>query len=124
VRLALELRAGTRRMPLATSGDNTTVMTLDQVRARREAIRQAVQSAGGVNPRLFGSVVRGVADENSDVDILIDFQEPQPEGFAFFGALDRMERELGQLLGAPVHVSVVDPASTAGKRILAEAVPL
>ncbi|HVC75133.1 MAG TPA: nucleotidyltransferase domain-containing protein [Candidatus Micrarchaeaceae archaeon] len=99
-------------------------MTLDQVRARREAIRRTLESAGGVNPRLFGSLVRGVADEKSDVDILIDLREPEPQGFAFFGALDRMERELGQLLGASVHVSVVDPLSAAGKRILAEAVPL
>jgi len=99
-------------------------LSVGQVRARREAIGRILESAGATNPRLFGSVVRGVADEESDVDILIEFREPGPQGFAYFGALDRMEHELGRLLGAPVHVSVVDPDAPAGRRILAEAVPL
>lgn len=99
-------------------------ITLDQVRARRDAIRHVLEARGAINPRLFGSVVRGVADDKSDVDILIDFREPGALGFAYFGALDSMEHELGRLLGAPVHVSAVDPESSAGRRILAEAVPL
>ena len=99
-------------------------LSVSHVRARREAIGRILESEGATNPRLFGSVVRGIADEKSDIDILIDFREPCPLGFAYFGALDRMEHKLGRLLGAPVHVSAVDHQSPAGRRILAEAVPL
>lgn len=99
-------------------------LSVDQLRARREAISRILDSAGATNPRLFGSVVRGLADDKSDVDVVVDFREPGPRGFAYFGALDRIQRELERLLGAPVHVSVVDPGSLAGRRILAEAIAL
>lgn len=35
--------------------------------------------------RVFGSVARGDADERSDVDLLVDLDEPRPRGFAYFG---------------------------------------
>lgn len=100
------------------------MITLDQVKAKREAIRGILEARGAGNPRVFGSVVRGRADEKSDVDILIDFRQPGPEGFAFFGALDQLERELSQLLGVRVHVTVIDASSPTGKGILSEALPL
>ena len=99
-------------------------ITLDQVRQRKEAIRRVLDTRGAVNPRLFGSLARGSADEESDIDVLIDFRQPAPEGFAYFGALDQLEHELGRLLGAHVHVTVVDPASPSGRKILSEALPL
>ena len=106
-------------------GHNMDVaITLDQVRQRKEAIRRVLETRGAVNPRLFGSLARGSADEDSDIDMLIDFRQPAPEGFAYFGALDQLEHELGRLLGAHVHVTVVDPASPSGRQILSEALPL
>jgi predicted nucleotidyltransferase len=99
-------------------------MTLEDVRARRDEIRRLVEANGARNPRIFGSVVRGTSDERSDVDILIDFAAPEPEGFAYFGALDRLQQDLSRVLGMPVHVTLLDPSSTAGRRILREAVPL
>ena len=99
-------------------------ITLEQVRSRRDAIRSVLQARGARNPRLFGSVARGRADEQSDIDILIDFGEPSPQGFAYFGALDQLERELTQLLGTPVHVTEVDKSSPVGEKILREALPL
>jgi uncharacterized protein len=38
----------------------------------RETIRQLVLEAGMVNPRVFGSMVRGEDNEESDLDILVD----------------------------------------------------
>jgi hypothetical protein len=38
----------------------------------RETIRQLVLQAGMANPRIFGSVLRGEDQEDSDLDILID----------------------------------------------------
>ena len=99
-------------------------ITLDQVRERREAIRGVLEARGAVNPRLFGSVARGKADEKSDLDILIDFRQPAPQGFAYFGALDQLEYELSRLLGTQVHVTVIDPSSPSGRKILSEALPL
>ena len=108
-----------------TLGHNRNMaVTLDQIRHRREAIRSVLEARGAINPRLFGSLARGKADEKSDVDILIDFRQPAPEGFAYFGALDQLEQELSRLLGTPVHVTVIDPSSPNGRKILSEALPL
>ena len=38
----------------------------------REKIRQLVLEAGMTNPRVFGSVVRGEDNEESDLDILVE----------------------------------------------------
>ena len=38
----------------------------------REKIRQLVLEAGMANPRVFGSVVRGEDNDESDLDILVD----------------------------------------------------
>src|SRR5580698_5916692 len=38
----------------------------------RETIRQLVLEAGVANPRVFGSVVHGEDNEESDLDILVD----------------------------------------------------
>ncbi len=98
--------------------------TLELVRAKRSQIERLLEARGAANARVFGSVARGAADERSDVDILIDFREPGPQGFAYFGALDQLEQDLTRLLGTSVHVSVVEAASPAGQRNLREAVPL
>jgi hypothetical protein len=38
----------------------------------RDTIRQLVNEAGMANPRVFGSVLRGEDQEDSDLDILVD----------------------------------------------------
>ena len=53
---------------------------------------------------LFGSQLRGTAREDSDVDLLIEFNKP----ISMF-ALVRMERELSDVLGA--RVDLVTPNS-------------
>jgi len=50
---------------------------------------------------LFGSVLRGDFGENSDVDVLIEFESGH--GTGFFG-LARMERELSSIFGRKVDL--------------------
>lgn len=77
--------------------------------------RYAVRSLG-----VFGSFVRGEADPQSDVDVLVEF-EHAPTFFQFV----ELEDELGQLLAANVDLvmkSALRPRI--GERILSEIVPV
>jgi predicted nucleotidyltransferase len=70
--------------------------------------------------RVFGSVARGDDHENSDVDLLIDF-----EGGTSIFTVAGLARELGELLG--VHVDIVSNHSMPSKTLQkarSEAVPL
>lgn len=40
--------------------------------AHRDALDQILKRYGGTNPRLFGSVARGDANADSDLDLLVD----------------------------------------------------
>ena len=100
-------------------------MTLTEVRRRRQEILDILGRAGAGNVRVFGSVARGTADERSDVDLLVDLEEPRPHGFAYFGLIDELQQALQEELGLPVHVAEIrDPSIPMAKEILAEAVPL
>lgn len=71
----------------------------DALSQNREKIRSIVEGNRGKNARVFGSVVRGEDDENSDLDILID---PTDETTLFdIGAI---QHKLNELLGVPVDV--------------------
>ena len=50
---------------------------------------------------LFGSVIRDNFGPDSDVDVLVDFEEGHTPGLAFFG----MEIELTDLLGRKVDLN-------------------
>jgi uncharacterized protein len=65
--------------------------TMEDIRARRQEILQILAAHGAANPRVFGSVARGTADEKSDVDLMVDLREPKPRGFAYFGVLDGLQ---------------------------------
>jgi uncharacterized protein len=92
----------------------------DSLRTHRAAIRAIVATHRGSNARVFGSVARGVDDERSDLDILID---PTPDTTLFdIGAI---RHELLQLLG--VSVDVLTPNAlpdTYRDTELAEAAPV
>jgi predicted nucleotidyltransferase len=98
--------------------------TLHDVRAKRREIVQILASHGGTNPRVFGSVARGDAVPESDVDLIVDFGPGVPSGFDYFGMLFDLQKQLAAILGRPVHVAVITNQSPASERIMREAVPL
>jgi predicted nucleotidyltransferase len=86
----------------------------------REAVRAAVLRCRAANPRVFGSVLRGDDQENSDVDILVDALP----GATLFD-LGGLQVELEELLG--VKVDLVTPMELPRQfreRVLAEARPI
>jgi hypothetical protein len=92
----------------------------DVIKAKREAILWIAQQHGVSRIRVFGSVARGEANEDSDVDLLIEVAGPTSPWFP--GGL---VAELEALLGR--RVDVVEPnALREGlrDRVLQEAVPL
>lgn len=86
----------------------------------RHDILIVAQRNGASNLRLFGSVVRGEADDESDVDLLVDLDP----GRSLFD-LVRLQAELERVLGR--RVDVVTERGLRERirtRILAEARPL
>ena len=71
-------------------------MSLD---LKRIAVRDAAARFHTVNPRVFGSVVRGDDTDGSDIDVLVD---PLP-GTTLFD-LGGLQVELETLLGVPVDL--------------------
>ena len=68
----------------------------------RDALRALMQRYNALNPRVFGSVLTGMDDEESDLDLLIDAGEKT----SLF-TLAALENEAETLLG--VTVSVLTP---------------
>jgi hypothetical protein len=97
--------------------------TLEHLRAMRDEILRIAEQNGAANVRVFGSVARGDAIESSDLDILVDVVS-DVRGFAYFGLLEDLRRDLEALLGR--KVDIVDSAALkrTRDRILGEAVPL
>lgn len=96
-------------------------MTVQElVQEKREEILRICAKYGAKNVRVFGSVARGQADQQSDLDLLVDF-EPGRSLLDHAGLVV----ELQELLGCSVDV-----VSEKGiywllrRRILKEAVPL
>jgi predicted nucleotidyltransferase len=96
-------------------------MTLEEiVRAKREDILHVCAKYGARNVRVFGSVARGEADEQSDLDFLVEL-EPGRTLFDLGG----LQYELEGLLG--FRVDVVTERGLKRRireRVLREAVPL
>jgi predicted nucleotidyltransferase len=96
-------------------------MDLDErLKQKREQILRLCVTYGALNPRVFGSVARGEADAQSDVDFLVEM-EPGRSLFDLGG----LQVELERLLGRPVDV-VTERGLKARirDRVLREAVPL
>ena len=72
---------------------------LELVQSKREAILQMAARRGARNVRLFGSVARGEAEPDSDVDFLVDL-EPGRSLLDLGGLL----MDLQSLLGRRVDV--------------------
>lgn len=73
--------------------------TVRALRARRDEIVRAAAAHGASNVRVFGSVARGSAEPDSDIDLLVDFEAGRT-------LLDHVAlwRDLEVLLGRTVDV--------------------
>lgn len=67
--------------------------------AHRDELRQLVSRYDLSRPRVFGSVLTGTDDEESDLDLLVD---ATPTTTLF--TLTRLQRAAQELLGVPVSV--------------------
>jgi uncharacterized protein len=92
----------------------------DLLRTRREEIIRVAAQHGARNVRIFGSVARGEARPDSDVDILVDVDPGR--SLLDLGAL---LVDLEDLLGCDVDV-VTEPVlrPRLRQRVIREAVPL
>ena len=96
-------------------------MAIDQlVLDRRDEILRIAARHGARNVRVFGSMARGEANEDSDVDLLVDL-EP---GRSLFD-LSVLQADLQDLLGRRVDVAT-EPGLywLLRRRILSESQPL
>ena len=92
----------------------------DLLRERREDILRVAAKHGARNVRVFGSIARGDDDEQSDIDLLVEFESGR-------SLLDHaaLWLELQELLGCKVDVVSdrgIKPRMR--DRVLREAVPL
>ncbi|HIK24041.1 MAG TPA: nucleotidyltransferase family protein [Thermosynechococcus sp. M3746_W2019_013] len=96
-------------------------MTVNElVKAKREEILRITAKYGAHNVRVFGSVARGEADEQSDIDLIVEFE---PERSLLDHAA--LWLELQELLGCKVDVvSERGIKPRIRERVLKEAVPL
>jgi hypothetical protein len=95
-------------------------ITLDDLRARRDEIVRLAAQHGAFNVRIFGSVARGDAMPDSDVDFIVSFR-PKTSIFAQVG----LWQDLQELLGCEIDLIADHPSG--GKVMhaaLKEAVPL
>src|SRR6266852_3562829 len=97
------------------------MVTLETLRAERRAeILRLAARRGARNVRVFGSVARGEANENSDLDLLVAW-EPGRSLLDHAGLV----QDLQELLGIKVHVGTEKSLHWYVRdRILREATPL
>jgi uncharacterized protein len=81
-------------------------MDRQAIQARLNAEGPGLRTRYGVKSlALFGSIARGEAGEDSDVDVLVTFEPGRTPGLAYFALQD----ELGSILGRAVDLNT--PAS-------------
>jgi len=92
----------------------------DLLKSRREEILRIAAKHGAHNIRVFGSVARGEADSQSDIDLLVEFER----GTTLLGHA-ALVQELEELLGIKVDVvSERGLRDRVRERVLREAVAI
>lgn len=94
------------------------MVTLAEIRERRDEILAVAARRGASNVRVFGSVARGEAGEGSDIDFLVDL-EPGRNLLDLGGLL----MDLRDLVGYDV-VTAANLRPRVAKQVLSEAVAL
>ena len=90
------------------------------LKEKREEILELAFRHGAKNIRLFGSVARGEADEQSDIDFLVEMESGRS-----LMDLGGLQMDLQDLLGCKVDVVTLEGLrERIRERVLAEAVPL
>lgn len=93
---------------------------MEELHALATPIRDAVRRHRGTGKvMVFGSVARGDADDDSDVDLLVEFL---PEATLF--DLAALELTLADLLGRPVDVMSLHSQGRALEHAIRQAIPL
>ncbi len=93
--------------------------TLDELRRRRHEVLRIAAAHGAHSLQVFGSVARGTARPDSDVDLLVEF-EPGRSVLDLCGLIADLEDTLGRT----VDVIELRRPSHAADYIRREAVPL
>lgn len=75
---------------------NAAADAQEAVAARREQLDEVLRRYGASNPRLFGSVARGDATTESDIDVLVDLD---PAGGNQLMHLAGLSEEFTRVLG-------------------------
>jgi predicted nucleotidyltransferase len=95
-------------------------MTVEDI---REAARPACRDFDVKRLDVFGSAARGSSTASSDVDLLVEFRDPEIHlAKRFFGLLHRLEDSLGCQVDLLTLSSLRNPYFR--KRILQERIPL
>ena len=103
------------------SENTKTIPTLAQLRARRDEILTLAERHGASNVRVFGSVARGDATPESDVDLLVDQDWSRLTSWGGMGFIVELE----DLLNCTVDVATVEELKPRiRERVLNEAIPL
>ncbi|MCB9451495.1 MAG: nucleotidyltransferase family protein [Anaerolineaceae bacterium] len=98
-----------------------TIPTLSDLRARRDEILAIAKRYGASNVRVFGSVARGEATPESDVDFLVEQDWSRLTGWGGMGLIVELE----DLLNCTVDVATVEELKPRiRQRVLREVVPL
>lgn len=110
-------------LPYATYRSSETdarAPTLDTLRSKRRLILRLAAAAHLDGVRITGSVARGTAEADSDIDVIVD-----PQAGASLLDLAQFADDLEQLLGHPVDVlSARSLNRDTDADLLADAVPL
>ncbi len=78
-------------------------MTREQIISTLASHRDLLDRFGVRELRLFGSVARGDAAPDSDIDLLVEFVKPT----GYFKLL-RLQNELSRVLGKPIDLGTPD----------------
>lgn len=102
-------------------GSSKIIPTIEFLIAHREQIIALAKKHGASNVRVFGSVARGKATPNSDIDLLIDQDWSKLSSWGGMG----LQLELQDLLDCPVDVATSDELKPhIRERVLKEAIQL